>query len=89
MGNHRRVMTSNGDPLGTVLKTKRARKRITTLYDPTMPLGMPSFISPPGHPVAYFIAPSDERGAKQEDTPSKGRNARRHAYKRAKKAQAN
>jgi len=53
---HRRVMTSNGDPLGTIVKTKRARKRITKLYDPMTPLGGHSFISPPGHRVAYYIA---------------------------------
>ena len=87
---HRRVMTSKGDPLGSVVKTKRDRKRITNLYDPMMPLGMSSFISPPGHRVAYYIAPPDVTADKQEDKPaSKGRNARIRAYKRAKKAQAN
>jgi len=83
MEDHRRVMTSNGDPLGTILKTKRDRKRLAKYQDPMMPLGMPSYISPPGHRVAYFIAPpshpeekSPTQGASRE-VPSKS-NQRMH-----------
>jgi hypothetical protein len=60
VADHRRVITSNGDPLGAILKTKRDRKRIAKYQDPMMPAGMSSYISPPGHRVAYYIAPPSQ-----------------------------
>ena len=57
MGDHRRVKSSNGDPLGSIIQAKRARKRLAKYQDPMMPVGMPSYISPSGHPVAYFVVP--------------------------------